>query len=71
LNTFHPCDRVEFVSDWAHDRERCGVKGTVAEGNGISYGWAIVDLDNGERGLRISSFKLKKLLSAQSGKPPS
>jgi hypothetical protein len=61
LNTFHPGDRVEFVNDWAHERERYGVKGTVAEGNGVTYGWAIVDLDNGERGLRISGFKLKKL----------
>jgi hypothetical protein len=63
--TFHPGDRVEFVGDWPHERGRYGVKGTVAEGNGVTYGWAIVNLDNAERGLRVGSFKLKRLPSGQ------
>ena len=65
LYTFQPGDRAVF--DDFKDRARYGLTGTVVESSGVTHGWAVVDLDNGEKGLRVEGgATLRKM-----GKPPS
>ena len=62
LYTLRPGDRVVF--DDYEDRTRYGLKGIVVESSGVTHGWAVVDLDNGEKGLRVDGgTKLKKSAS--------
>ena len=48
LRALRPGDRVEFRCLLPEDRKRHGVKGTVVELD-IPKGWAVVNLDNGEK----------------------
>lgn len=63
--TFQPGDRAVF--DDYKDRTRYGLRGTVVESSGVTHGWAVVDLDNGEQGVRVDGGTILKKI----GKAPS
>ena len=64
LRALRPGDRVEFRCLLPEERKRHGAKGTVVELD-IPKGWAVVNLDNGEKGVCASGEKLFKLAAAQ------